>query len=69
MNVYTVEGFSAHSDRKQLIAYVGNMEPKPNLIMTIHGEPSKCSELASAYRSLFRIPAKVPSVLDAVRLK
>jgi len=69
MEVHTVDGFSAHSDRKQLIAYVRNMEPRPNLVMTVHGEPGKCVELASGIRSVLKISTRVPNVLDAIRLK
>ena len=69
MEVYTVDGFSAHSDRRQLIAYIKNMEPKPNLVMVVHGEPLKCIELASGIRSVMKVQTKVPNVLDALRLK
>ncbi len=67
--VFTVHGLSAHSDRKQLVAYVGNMNPKPNNVMVVHGEAGKTLDLASKIRSTFRIRASAPNILDAVRLK
>ncbi len=69
MQVHTVDGFSAHSDRKQLMAYIKNMEPRPGLVMPVHGEPSKCIELAGGIRSAFRMSTKVPNILDAFRLR
>jgi len=52
MEVHTIEGFSGHSDRNQLINYVKRLNPKPERIITCHGEESKCIELASSlYRS------------------
>ena len=69
MGVVTVDGFSAHSDRKQLMAYIGKMEPKPMLVMPIHGEPNKIKEFAQGIRSTFRISTKIPNLLDAIRLR
>ncbi len=37
MNVKTVEGFSGHSDRHQLISFVENLRPKPKAIFTSMG--------------------------------
>ena len=67
--VYTVQGFSAHSDHKQLMAYLGKMKPRPKRVMVVHGEASKAMELASKVRSTMRIHAKVPQLLEVVRLK
>jgi predicted metal-dependent RNase len=69
MRVETVEGFSGHSDRKQLLGFVRQVTPRPERIILCHGESNKCSNLAAAIHSQFRIETKVPQNLEAVRLK
>ncbi|MEZ0346397.1 MAG: beta-CASP ribonuclease aCPSF1 [Infirmifilum sp.] len=51
MNVYRVEGFSGHSDRRQLEAYLRRMEPTPKTVILNHGERSKISEFQSYLQS------------------
>ncbi len=69
LKVVKAEGFSAHSDRRQLLAYLGNMEPKPGLVLPVHGSPDKLPEFAAAIRSKLRISTRTPNLLDALRLK
>jgi predicted metal-dependent RNase len=47
MKVFTISGFSGHSSRSQIISFIRKVRPKPDLIMTNHGESSKCMGLAS----------------------
>ncbi|MFX0170016.1 MAG: beta-CASP ribonuclease aCPSF1 [Candidatus Hodarchaeota archaeon] len=47
LQIHTVEGFSGHSDRRQLVDYAHRIQPKPERILTCHGEASKCIHLAS----------------------
>jgi KH/beta-lactamase-domain protein len=47
LQIHTVEGFSGHSDRRQLVEYARRIQPKPERILTCHGEASKCINLAS----------------------
>ena len=69
MNVVSVEGFSAHSDRKELMEYIGTMEPRPGIVLPVHGDRGRTAELASGIRRNLRISTKVPHNLDAIRLK
>jgi predicted metal-dependent RNase len=69
MRVETVEGFSGHSDRKQLLSYVRQVTPRPERIILCHGESSKCSNLATAIHSQFRIETRVPQNLETTRIK
>ncbi|MEM3736822.1 MAG: beta-CASP ribonuclease aCPSF1 [Candidatus Bathyarchaeia archaeon] len=68
MHVEFIEGFSGHSDRNQLIAYLKKMTPKPQRVIVCHGEKSKCLSLASAIRGLFKVNAVAPSNLETIRL-
>ncbi|MFH0817052.1 MAG: beta-CASP ribonuclease aCPSF1, partial [Candidatus Micrarchaeota archaeon] len=69
MQVETVEGFSGHSDRHQLLSFVKNLKPTPERIFTLHGEESKCEDLARTISRLTRIESRAPMNLDAIRLK
>ncbi|MDH2905987.1 MAG: beta-CASP ribonuclease aCPSF1, partial [Methanomassiliicoccales archaeon] len=69
LNTETVDGFSGHSDRRQLLNFVAGMEPKPSRIFLGHGEEYKCLELASTIHKKFGIDTKAPMNLETVRLK
>lgn len=55
--VVAIEGFSAHADREELIAWVRRLEPAPRRIFLVHGEPGPADALAAALRE--RTPAEV----------
>ncbi|MFQ6136066.1 MAG: beta-CASP ribonuclease aCPSF1 [Candidatus Hydrothermarchaeales archaeon] len=69
MGVHTVEGFSGHSDRNELINYVRRLSSKPERIITCHGEESKCAELASTLYRALKIETKAPQNLEVYRVK
>ncbi len=68
MDVETVSGFSAHSDRQQIINFCRNLRSTPNKVMTNHGEEKKCFQLASTLHKSLRIDTSAPQNLDVVRL-
>ncbi len=65
----TVDGFSGHSDRKQLMRYISSLEPRPDKIVIGHGEDRKCTDLASSIYKKFGIETKAPQNLETIRLK
>ncbi len=69
MRVETVEGFSGHSDRHQLVNYVRNLNPKPKRIIVNHGEKNTAVEFARYLSGKFKINATALRDLDSVRLK
>ncbi len=69
MNIVTVDGFSGHSDRKQLMKYIASLEPKPDKIIIGHGEDRKCTDLASSIYKKFNIETKAPLNLETIRLR
>ena len=69
MEVHTIEGFSGHSDRNQLINYVRRLNPKPERIITCHGEESKCIELASSLYKRTRSETRAVQNLEVFRVK
>ncbi len=75
MEVYSVEGFSGHSDRKQLIEYVERINPKPSKIFLVHGEPNAIASLKEALngsKRRRRLPRDteiiIPNILDSYTL-
>ncbi len=68
MKVESIPGFSGHSDRRQLINYVRNMEPKPHKIMLVHGEPSKIMNLALTLELQLKIPTVFMNNGETIRL-
>ncbi len=69
LEVDTVDGFSGHSDRRQLMNYINNLTPKPDRVLTMHGEESKCIDFASSIHKKYRIQTQAPMNLETIRLK
>ncbi|MFN3384232.1 MAG: beta-CASP ribonuclease aCPSF1 [Archaeoglobaceae archaeon] len=67
MRVETVDGFSGHSDRKQLVNYIKFLNPKPSKIITVHGDENKCIELASTIYKTYKIETRAPMNMETVR--
>ncbi len=77
LEVYSVEGFSGHSDQSELLRYVRNITPKPRNIILNHGEPAAIMTLARLVSRLVRNPSTgyganvsifTPSILDSINL-
>jgi len=69
MRVESIEGFSGHSDRNQLLAFVKRMMPKPTKIIVNHGERRKSDMFAQSVNRIFGIRTIVPDVLETIRLR
>ncbi len=65
----TIDGFSGHSDRKQLINYISTMEPKPDRIIINHGDEMKEQDLASSLHRKYGMSTSMPMNLETIRLK
>ncbi|MFW9848746.1 MAG: MBL fold metallo-hydrolase RNA specificity domain-containing protein, partial [Candidatus Thorarchaeota archaeon] len=69
LEVDTVEGFSGHSDRKQILNFIKRVNPVPEKVLTCHGEASKCVNLASTIHKSMNIDTKALSVTESIKLK
>jgi len=69
VNVETIEGFSGHSDRKQVISYIRKVSPKLENLIVCHGEKEKCESMAEVFHKRNGINTRVPSVLETIRLR
>jgi len=64
-----IDGFSGHSSRNELMAFMNNINPKPRKVIINHGEQSKCLDLASSIYKSQRIETTVPKNLETIRLR
>ncbi len=66
--IQTVDGFSGHSDRNQLMRYVKHLQPRPERIFTIHGDEKSTIDLASSIYKNYHIQTVSPMNLETYRL-
>jgi hypothetical protein len=69
MPVDTISGFSGHSSWSELNDFIKRLRPKPKKVITIHGEGSRCIELASSIHKQLRIETVAPRNLDVIRIR
>ncbi len=69
MEIKTIEGFSAHSSRNELMAFMNNINPRPKKLIVNHGEASKSLDFASSVYKTQKIETVVPKNLETVRLR
>ncbi|MFA6461885.1 MAG: beta-CASP ribonuclease aCPSF1 [Candidatus Woesearchaeota archaeon] len=68
LQVHRVE-ITNHSDRKQLMNFVKRCNPQPRKIMVLHGESSRCLDLASSIHKQYKIETTAPRNLEVVRIR
>jgi len=68
LEIVTIDGFSGHSDRRQLITYIGHVQPKPEKIFTIHGDENNTIDLASSLYKRYHIETHSPMNLETYRM-
>ncbi len=69
LQVQTIDGFSGHADRRELVSYVARLRPRPERVITVHGEAHKCLDLSTSIHKKFGLSTRAPNNLDAIRLK
>jgi KH/beta-lactamase-domain protein len=68
LHVDSIEGFSGHSDRRQIINYITHLQPKPERVVVCHGERAKCLSIANFLQRRFEMQAFAPSIMETFRL-
>jgi KH/beta-lactamase-domain protein len=69
MRVESIEGFSGHSDRNQILSFIHRMSPKPNRVLVNHGERKKCEMTAQSIARLLKLRTLAPENLEMIRLR
>ncbi len=67
LEVKTMDGLSGHSDRKQLLNFIGHLKEKPKRVLVNHAEQSKALSLAGAIQKIFDIESYAPMNMEAIR--
>jgi predicted metal-dependent RNase len=68
LRVESIEGFSGHSDRRQIISYITQLKPNPEKVIVCHGERAKCLSVANFLQKRCGIQAIAPTVMETLRL-
>jgi len=69
LGVDSIEGFSGHSDRRQLINYIHRTAPKLERIIICHGERAKSLSIAGVFQKMFKTEVLVPDTLETIKLR
>jgi KH/beta-lactamase-domain protein len=68
IHVESIEGFSGHSDRRQIINYVTHLKPRPEKVIVCHGERAKITSIANFIQKKCGMQTLAPSVMETFRL-
>ncbi len=68
MQVHRIKGFTGHSDRKELMNYAKMLTPRPKKYIIVHGEATKCHNLAKSISKMTRREAIAPDIGASIRL-
>ncbi len=73
MEKFIIDGFSGHSDRRQLLSFLRNINPRPRNVILNHGEADSIYKFGSLIRSDraklgYRPNVYTPSILDSLRV-
>ncbi|MEM1594472.1 MAG: beta-CASP ribonuclease aCPSF1 [Ignisphaera sp.] len=74
MQIYSIEGFSGHSDKHQLLDYIRHVQPKPTKIVLVHGEKNAIANLSNEiekrrkFLGLGDVTVITPNILDSYTL-
>jgi len=69
LRIESIEGFSGHSDRKQIVNYICRVTPRPERIIVCHGEKGKCLSIARFFQRKYKIEAIAPENLETIKLR
>jgi len=68
LHVDSIEGFSGHSDRRQIINYILQLRPNPEKVFVCHGEKAKCLSIGNFIQRRCEVQTIVPTVMETFRL-
>jgi predicted metal-dependent RNase len=69
LRVEAIEGFSGHSDRRQIVNFIRSVAPTLERIIVCHGEKAKCLSMAGFFQRTYKTEVMVPSLLETIRLR
>jgi len=69
IDIYSIHSFTGHSSRDQLVSFVNHLRPRPKKLIVVHGESSKCLQLASDLHKMNKIETCAPKNLESIRIR
>ncbi len=66
--IASIQGFSAHADRDELLKWVGKFKQKPSQIILVHGETDSLENMAELLETKFQVNVYIPSYLEEISL-
>ena len=69
LRVESVEGFSGHSDRNQLIGFLKRISPRPSRVIMGHGERRKTDLFAHQVSRILKLRTAAPDIAETLRLR
>ncbi|MDF2633878.1 MAG: Beta-Casp domain containing protein [Pelosinus sp.] len=66
--IYSLDGFSAHADQEQLLAWLAYYKKRPANIFLVHGEPEASEPFAQLIKEKLAVPVSIPNFGDAAEL-
>ncbi len=67
--VEVIDGYSAHADRSELLAYIGQLDrQRLKKVFVVHGEPEQAEALARGIRELGVADVQVPAPMETVEI-
>ncbi len=67
--IFTINGFSAHAGKNQLLDWLGHFQNKKMQIFLVHGELSVQEQLAAAIRERYGFTVEIPEYLEEIQLQ
>ncbi|MGM0395504.1 MAG: MBL fold metallo-hydrolase RNA specificity domain-containing protein [Bacillota bacterium] len=68
LEIYDLEGFSAHADRKYLLDWIDKFEKKPRKIFIVHGEREASEAFSRQIEERFEIQTIIPKLGNSYRI-
>ncbi len=66
--IASLEGFSAHADRNELLSWLSKFRKIPAQVILVHGEKTALATLAAAVREQFNTAVYVPAYMEEISL-
>ena len=60
--VVVLEGFSAHADQRELLDWLARLDPKPRVVLLVHGDLEPAGVLAEKIAERCGLPAHIPAL-------
>ncbi|MHA2227325.1 MAG: beta-CASP ribonuclease aCPSF1 [Candidatus Hodarchaeales archaeon] len=67
LDIHQIDGFSGHSDRREIMNFFRELSPKPERVVLIHAQRDKSQSLAQSLSKRYHIKVDVPLNLETIR--